>query len=46
LYTPGEILALGTPVEIKDMSRSEDNPEPTMEDAFIHLIEQQEGKKT
>ena len=38
----GEILALGTPAEIKQRARSEDRPEPTMEDAFIYLIEAQE----
>ncbi len=35
----GRILALGTPEGIKQQSRSPDNPEPTMEDAFIKLIE-------
>jgi len=35
----GEILALGSPEEIKQRARSEENPEPTMEDAFIRLID-------
>jgi ABC-2 type transport system ATP-binding protein len=35
----GEILAEGTPAELKAPFRSEDNPEPAMEDAFIGLIE-------
>jgi ABC-2 type transport system ATP-binding protein len=34
----GEILALGTPSEVKARVRSEELPEPTMEDAFIALI--------
>lgn len=34
----GEILALGTPSEVKAKVRSEELPEPTMEDAFIALI--------
>ncbi|WP_146503652.1 ATP-binding cassette domain-containing protein [Rubinisphaera italica] len=38
----GEVLAFGTPQEIKQSASSEENPEPTMEDAFIHLIETQE----
>ncbi len=35
----GEILALGTPAEIKQRARSKENPDPTMEDAFIRLID-------
>ena len=35
----GEILALGTPAEIKQIAVTPKNPEPTMENAFIHLIE-------
>lgn len=35
----GEILALGTPEEIKLRARSTRQPQPTMEDAFIYLIE-------
>ena len=41
----GEVLALGTPEDIKQRARSEENPEPMMEDAFIHLIEAQKEKK-
>jgi hypothetical protein len=36
----GKILALGTPEEIKHHQRSAAKPEPTMEEAFIALIEQ------
>ncbi|MEQ9410867.1 MAG: ATP-binding cassette domain-containing protein [Fuerstiella sp.] len=35
----GEILSLDTQSEIKRQARTRENPEPTMEDAFIHLIE-------
>jgi len=37
----GSVLAEGTPKQIKAHARSADLPGPTMEDAFIHLIEQQ-----
>ena len=40
IMAAGEILELGTPEAIKERARTEQNPEPTMEDAFIHLIEQ------
>ncbi len=39
IMAAGEILALGTPADIRARARSEDHPEPTMEDAFISLIE-------
>lgn len=38
----GEVLSLGTPREIKQSAETEEAPEPTMEEAFIHLIEEQE----
>ncbi len=44
IMAAGEILALGTPKEIKEIASSEEKPEPTMEDAFIALIESQEAK--
>jgi hypothetical protein len=37
----GEILAIGTPAEIKAHARAAGAAEPTMEDAFIHLIQGQ-----
>jgi drug efflux transport system ATP-binding protein len=40
----GEILALGTPAEIKQRQSSPEQSEPTMEDAFIRLIETHERK--
>jgi len=46
IMVAGEILALGTPSEIKEQARSNDSPAPTMEDAFIHVIQSQEAEKT
>ena len=39
IMADGEILALGTPEEIKQRQRTAEHPDPTMEDAFIGLIE-------
>ncbi len=39
VMSAGEILALGAPADIKERVRSSTMPEPTMEDAFISLIE-------
>ena len=39
IMADGEILALGTPEEVKQHQRSAEHPDPTMEDAFIALIE-------
>jgi ABC-2 type transport system ATP-binding protein len=39
----GEILAKGTPEDIKGLVRSPEHPEPSMEDAFIGLIQSHEG---
>jgi ABC-2 type transport system ATP-binding protein len=39
----GEVLALGTPAEIRHSQRTEGRPEPTLEDAFIALIENRGG---
>jgi pyoluteorin transport system ATP-binding protein len=36
----GRILAQGTPAEIRDRALSEEKREPTMEDAFIAIVEQ------
>ncbi len=41
----GEILAQGTPAELKAPFRSDDSPAPTMEDAFIGLIETRAREK-
>ncbi len=42
IMAEGEVLAQGTPAEMKDRFRSADHPDPTMEDAFIGLIEEHE----
>ena len=39
IMAEGEILTIGTPEEIKKRERTAERPEPTMEDAFIALIE-------
>jgi len=39
IMSAGEVLALGTAAEIKAAATSADYPEPTMEDAFISLIQ-------
>jgi ABC-2 type transport system ATP-binding protein len=38
IMAEGELLTLGTPASIKMLARSEQLPEPTMEDAFVELI--------
>jgi ABC-2 type transport system ATP-binding protein len=39
IMSAGEILALGTPAEVKNRARSPASPNPTMEEAFIGLID-------
>jgi ABC-2 type transport system ATP-binding protein len=39
IMAEGEVLAAGTPAEMKAHFRSKATPDPTMEDAFIALIE-------
>ena len=39
----GKVLAQGTPQQMKLLARTEQQPSPSMEDAFIHLIEQAEA---
>ena len=46
IMVAGEILALGTPAEIKEPARSIENPEPTMEEAFIRVIQSREAEKS
>jgi drug efflux transport system ATP-binding protein len=45
IMADGEILALGTPADIRERARSSEKPEPTMEDAFITLIKNKEQGK-
>lgn len=42
ILAEGEVLTQGTPRQIKDQARTPDNPDPTMEDAFISLIERKQ----
>jgi len=39
IMADGRILAMDTPVALKAGARSAGNPEPSMDDAFIHLVE-------
>jgi ABC-2 type transport system ATP-binding protein len=39
IMSQGENLAMGTPYEIRELARSKENPEPTIEDAFIALAQ-------
>jgi ABC-2 type transport system ATP-binding protein len=39
IMSQGENLAMGTPAEIRSLALSAQNPEPTIEDAFIALAE-------
>ena len=45
IMAEGEILAEGTPADMKDRFRSAQTPDPTMEDAFIALIEAHEKER-
>ena len=39
IMAQGRLLALGSPAEIRARAKSPDIPDPTLEDAFIHLLE-------
>jgi ABC-2 type transport system ATP-binding protein len=39
IMAAGRILALGEPAEIKRRARSQAVPEPSLEDAFVYLVE-------
>ena len=45
IMADGEILAEGTPERMKEDFRTPERPEPTMEDAFIGLIEAHDQEK-
>ena len=45
IMAEGEVLAAGTPAEMKARFRSNTLPDPTMEDAFIALIEAHENAR-
>lgn len=40
-----EVIHIATPDTLKELARSADNPNPTLEDAFIKLIEEYDLKK-
>jgi len=42
IMAAGEILTMGTPGSIKQQTRTEQMPDPTMEDAFVALIQAHE----
>ena len=42
IMAAGELLIMGTPGSVKEQARSEQLPEPTMEDAFVALIKAHE----
>lgn len=42
LMSLGEILAKGSPADLRQQARTAEQPEPTMEEAFIRLIEEHE----
>ncbi|HOW67685.1 MAG TPA: ABC transporter ATP-binding protein, partial [Verrucomicrobiota bacterium] len=37
----GQIIATGTPDQLKEQALTPENPDPSMEDAFIELIQKQ-----
>jgi ABC-2 type transport system ATP-binding protein len=41
----GRVIALGSPDELRGRARTNDRPEPTLEDAFIALVEGSEQKE-
>ena len=41
----GQMIATGSPDDLKDSVRQEDQQEPTMEDAFIALIQRYDRDK-
>ena len=45
IMAAGEILTMGTPGSIKQQARSQQMPQPTMEDAFIELIRTHERQE-
>ncbi|MCP5420673.1 MAG: ABC transporter ATP-binding protein [Gammaproteobacteria bacterium] len=45
IMAAGEILTLGAPAEIKAQVRTAQQPDPSLEEAFITLIEQRQGSR-
>ena len=42
IMSKGKILASGTPLDMKNLARTKSQPDPSMEDAFIYLIQEKE----
>ena len=40
----GQILAQGSPAQVRELARSEGRPVPSMDDAFIAVVEQARGR--
>ena len=45
LIYKGQVIHMETPDALKAIAQSEKNPTPTLEDAFIQLIEEYDKKK-
>jgi ABC-type multidrug transport system ATPase subunit len=41
----GRVIAHGSPDDLKDAARTAGNPEPTLEDAFIGLVEASDARR-
>lgn len=46
LVYKGKIINMGTPDALKKLAANEENPSPTLEDAFIELIKDYDSKQT
>ena len=44
LINRGELIAIGRPDDLKKKAATEDNPQPTMEDTFVELVQRQNRK--
>lgn len=44
LIYKSQVINFGTPEDLKQLAHSENHPEPTLEDAFVKLIEQYDAK--
>lgn len=40
-----KMIAMGTPDELKERAKTPENPSPTLEDAFIELVQSYEGER-
>jgi ABC-2 type transport system ATP-binding protein len=42
----GQILAEGSPAEVRDLARTESRPQPNMDDAFIAVVERSRDRQS